>query len=218
MQDNQASNSHGSSRLSLARAICRYISLPNAFDQLAQLVPGGGGNTKGRNAGVVQRVVVCGLDIVCGEGREAKAEVGGNAMTPTSRRQCLCRGGLLPAPGFIKQVFYCGICGTCNQWETVSIYETSLVLKVTCGVTVAVIMLCGVVVMVAVFARCLLLLQPSHHIWCRGHGRCAMLCCGRGCRHAAWCCSCSHRPCGPTSSPHIIAIVPLLSQLVVAPW
>jgi hypothetical protein len=50
---------------------------------------------------VVRRVVACGMDIVRGGGREAEAEaeVGGNATT------VLRRGGLLPAPGFIKRVF-----------------------------------------------------------------------------------------------------------------
>jgi hypothetical protein len=110
------------------------------------------------------------------------------------RRRCLRRSGLLPTPGFIKQVFYCGICGTCNRQETVSIYETSLVLKVTCGVMVAVVAPCGVVVAVAVVARCLLSWsQPSRHVWCRGHGRHTVLCCGRGCHRAAWCRSCSNR-------------------------
>ena len=45
----------------------------------------GGANPKGWDAGVVRRVVMCGLDIVCGEGWEAKAEVGGNVTTPTSQ-------------------------------------------------------------------------------------------------------------------------------------
>jgi hypothetical protein len=46
VQDNQTSDSHGSSKLSLARALCRYISLPNTFDQSAQLVPGGSSDTQ----------------------------------------------------------------------------------------------------------------------------------------------------------------------------
>jgi hypothetical protein len=32
--------------LSLAKALLKYISLPNAFNQLAQLVSGGGGDTE----------------------------------------------------------------------------------------------------------------------------------------------------------------------------
>jgi len=41
--------------------------------------------------------------------------------------------------------------------------------------------------------RCVLLwLQPSRHVWCHGHGCCAVLCCGRGCHHTAWCRGCDH--------------------------
>jgi hypothetical protein len=38
-------SSEGYSKLSLSKALRRYISLPIAFDQLAQLVPGLGGDT-----------------------------------------------------------------------------------------------------------------------------------------------------------------------------
>ena len=55
-----------------------------------------GANPKGREAEVVQHVVTCGMDIMHGEGREAEAEVGENAM------MVLRCGGLLPAPRFIK--------------------------------------------------------------------------------------------------------------------
>jgi hypothetical protein len=56
----------------------------------------GGANPKGREVEVVWHVVVCGMDIVHGEGWEAEVEVGENATT------VLCHGGLLPTPGFIK--------------------------------------------------------------------------------------------------------------------
>ena len=60
-----------------------------------------------------------------------------------------------PPRSWIYQAsFYCGISGTCNRRETVSIYETSLVLKVTCGVTLAVVAPCSVVVTVTVVALC----------------------------------------------------------------
>ena len=35
-----------------------------------------GANPKGQDVGVVRCIVACGLDIMHGEGREAKAEVG----------------------------------------------------------------------------------------------------------------------------------------------
>ena len=45
MQDNYEAVSEGYSRLSLSSALHRYISLPSAFDQSAQLVPGSGSDT-----------------------------------------------------------------------------------------------------------------------------------------------------------------------------
>jgi hypothetical protein len=39
------SESGGYLAFNLARALCKYISLPIALDQSAQLVPGGGGDT-----------------------------------------------------------------------------------------------------------------------------------------------------------------------------
>jgi hypothetical protein len=43
-QTNQTFYPCGSSKSSLVKALLKYISLPNAFDQSAQLVPGGGGD------------------------------------------------------------------------------------------------------------------------------------------------------------------------------
>jgi hypothetical protein len=39
-------SSEGYSKLSLSKALCRYISLPITSDQSAQLVPGLGSNSK----------------------------------------------------------------------------------------------------------------------------------------------------------------------------
>ena len=45
MWDYYEASSEGYSKLSLSKALRRYISLPIASDQLAQLVPGLGGDT-----------------------------------------------------------------------------------------------------------------------------------------------------------------------------